>query len=208
MGGERGARGMVGAEGATGDLVLRVPVGLWVMPSIGALRRRVSGGRAVLGGVGQAAGGAAPFFGSGAGRGHGNPDATDGDADQRPDLQELEPDGAAGGVRKGGFGKADAPQRADQHIGHRSEPQAQLVGAHGGRRGAIGIKVELAFLDAVLHVAAGAVDVLVELPRSRLSALERGDDEARIGLALRPLRLGDDAAPAAPAVGACSIGSP
>jgi hypothetical protein len=76
MGGERGARGMVGAEGATGDLVLRVPVGLWVMPSIGALRRRVSGGRAVFGGVGQAAGGAAPFFGSGAGRGHGKPDAT------------------------------------------------------------------------------------------------------------------------------------
>ena len=35
------------------------------------------------------------------------------DADQRPDLQELKPDGAAGGVRKGGFSKADAPQGTD-----------------------------------------------------------------------------------------------
>ena len=33
---------------------------------------------------------------------------------------------------KGGFSKADAPQRTDQHIGHRGEPQPQLVGAHGG----------------------------------------------------------------------------
>src|SRR5438445_5460024 len=105
---------------------------------MGARRLRVSGGRgAGFGGVSQAAGGAAPIFGSGTGRGHGKLDATNGDADQRADLQELEPDGAAGGIRKGGFGKADAPQRADQHISHGSEPQAQLVGAHGGRRGAI-----------------------------------------------------------------------
>src|SRR5208283_3966198 len=75
-----------------------------------------------------------------------------------------------------------------------------LIGTHGGGRGAVGIKVELAFLDAVLHVAAGAVDVLVEFSRAGLCALERGDDEARIGLVLCPLRLGDDAAPAAPAV--------
>jgi hypothetical protein len=42
------------------------------------------------------------------------------------------------------------------------EPQAQLVGAHGGGRGAIGIEIELAFLDAVLHLAAGAVDVFIK----------------------------------------------
>jgi hypothetical protein len=36
-------------------------------------------------------------------------------------------------------------------IGHRGEPQAQLVGAHRLGRGAVGIKVELAFLDAVFH---------------------------------------------------------
>jgi hypothetical protein len=33
--------------------------------------------------------------------------------------------------------------------------EAELVGAHGGRAGAIGEEVELALLDAVLHVAAG-----------------------------------------------------
>jgi hypothetical protein len=42
--------------------------------------------------------------------------------------------------------------------------------------------------------------VLIELPRARLAALERSDDEVRIGLVLRPLRLGDDAAPSAPGV--------
>jgi hypothetical protein len=42
--------------------------------------------------------------------------------------------------------------------------------------------------------------VLVELTCARLAALERGDDEARIGFALRPLRLGDDEALPAPAI--------
>ena len=56
-----------------------------------------------------------------------------------------------------GAGEADAAQRRDEHVGHRGEPQPQLVGAHGGGAGAIGEEVELAFLDAVLHLAAGAV---------------------------------------------------
>jgi hypothetical protein len=37
----------------------------------------------------------------------------------------------AGGGGELGVGKADAAQRAEQDIGHGSEPQAQLVGAHG-----------------------------------------------------------------------------
>ena len=55
-----------------------------------------------------------------------------------------------------GMGQADAAQGTDQHIGHRGEPQAQLVGAHGVGRGAVGVEVELTLLDAVLHLAAGA----------------------------------------------------
>ena len=163
---------------------------LWpVVRAIGAPRRRVSGGRgAGFGGISQAARSATPLVCGRACRGHGELDAADGDADQRPDLQEREPDGAA---REAGTAAA----RRSAHRPSRRTTGA-LVGAQGGGRGAIGIKIELAFLDAVLHVAAGAVDVLVELSRSRLSALERGDEEARIGLALRPLRLGDDAAPA------------
>ena len=66
--------------------------------------------------------------------------------------------------------------------------------------GAVGIKVELAFLDAVLHVAAGAIEVLVEGPGAPGVSLERGDHEARIGLALRPFRLGHHPAAPAPAV--------
>src|SRR3981081_1421933 len=70
--------------------------------------RRVSDGRgAGLGGVSQTACGAGPIFRGWTGRGHGDLDAAYGDAHQRPDLQEHEPDGAAGGVRKGGFGQAD-----------------------------------------------------------------------------------------------------
>jgi len=58
----------------------------------------------------------------------------------------------------------------------------------------------LTFLDAVFHVAAGAVDLLVEKAAIGLGWLERGDDEARIGLALCPFRLADHAATARPAV--------
>jgi hypothetical protein len=45
---------------------------------------------------------------------------------------------------------------ADQHISHRREPQPQLVAAHRLGQGAVGEQVELAFLDAVFHLAARA----------------------------------------------------
>ena len=82
----------------------------------------------------------------------------------------------------------------------RGEPEPELVGAHCRGRGAVGEQVALAFLDPVLHLAAGAVDLLVEEAAVGLGSFERGDDEARIGLALRPLRLADHPAPAGPAV--------
>ena len=97
---------------------------------------------------------------------------------------------AAGGLGELGVGEADAAQRAEQHIGHGGEPQPQLVGAHGGGRGAVGEQIELALLDAVLHLAAGAVDVLVEAAGVDLGGPQRGDDEARVGRArsIRPCR--------------------
>ena len=61
-----------------------------------------------------------------------------------------------------GVAQADAAQRLEQHIGEGREPQPELVGAHGGRRGAVGEQIELLLLDPVLHLAAGAVDVLVQ----------------------------------------------
>src|SRR5947208_324984 len=112
------------------------------------------------------------------------------------DLQQLEADRATRGAGELGVGEADAAQGTQQHIGHRGEPQPELVGAHrlgrepapGLNRGAVGIKVERALLDAVFHLAAGAVEPLVEVAGLVLLAGQRGDDKARVGLARGPFR--------------------
>src|ERR1700730_12835701 len=98
------------------------------------------------------------------------------------------------------MGESNTAQRANQDVGHRGEPQAQLIGAHRLGRGAVGKQVELALFDAVLHVTAGAVELLVEMPALMLIARQRGDDEAGVGLAAGPLGLCHDPALAAPAV--------
>ena len=67
-----------------------------------------------------------------------------------PIFNSLKRDRATGGFGELGVLEGDAAQRAQQHIGHRGEPQPQLVGAHRLGRGTVGIEVELAFLDAVL----------------------------------------------------------
>ncbi len=90
-----------------------------------------------------------PFRLPGIGRRHGDFDAADAEADLGADFQELEADCAAGCRREPGVGEADAPERAEQHIRHRGEPQPELVGAHRRRRRAVGQEVELAFLDPV-----------------------------------------------------------
>ena len=96
------------------------------------------------------------------------------------------------------------PAFAGAGSGEGGEPQAQVIGAHGGGTCAVSIKVELTLLDAVLHVPAGAVEVLIECPGRPLIGFERGDEEARIGTAVaaarHPLRLGDDPPTARPAV--------
>jgi hypothetical protein len=51
-------------------------------------------------------------------------------------------------------GQADPPQGTEQRITHRGEPQAQLIGPHGGGRGAVGIESKLTFLDAVQQAEA------------------------------------------------------
>src|SRR3954447_14987855 len=163
----------------------------------GSLGRRSGAQRGVRGAI---------FGLIGEGGGHGEFDVAHADAHQGPDLQQLETDCAAGRTAELGVDEADAAQGADQHIGHRGEPQPQLVGAHRLGRGAAGIEVKLAFLDAVLHLAAGAIELLVEVASLVLLAAQRGDDEARVGLARPPpcyrdtLGLGDDATLAAPAV--------
>ena len=90
---------------------------------------------------------------------------------RRGELEQLQPDRAAGRVGELGVGEADAAERAEQDVGEGGEPEPQLVGAHGGGRGAVGEQVALAFLDAVLHLAARAVELLVEEAAVRVSAL-------------------------------------
>ena len=136
----------------------------------------------------------------GAARGHGEFDAPHAGAHQRADFEELEADRAAGGSGELGVVEGNATQRAEQYIGHRGKPQAQLVGAHRRRRGAVGEQIELTLLDAVFHIAAGAVDLLVEPLRLGLLAAERGDNKAGIGFAPCPFGLSNDPALAAPAV--------
>src|ERR1700745_1456314 len=95
--------------------------------------------------------------------------------------------------------QTDAAPGAGQHHVTCSEPQAQLVGAHGMSRGAVGIKVELTLLDAVFHLATGAVELFVKVAGLVFLACQRGDDKPRIGFASGPFRLCDDPPLAAPA---------
>src|SRR6202042_1798858 len=134
-------------------------------------------------------------------RGDGEVDAADAGAHLRPELEQLEADGRDGGIGELAVAQTDAAQGIDENIGHGRERHAQLIGLHGGRRGAVGEQLEL-FADAILGLAAGAVEILIESARviGDAGALERGDDEARIGAIERVLGLANDAPGAAPAV--------
>src|SRR5262245_44401030 len=80
----------------------------------------------------------------------------------------------------------DPTQRAEQDIGEGGEPQAYLVGPHGCRGSAVGEQIELTFLDPVLHLAARAVDRLIEVPCLGLRGLS--EVTTKRGLALPTTR--------------------
>ena len=81
------------------------------------------------------------------------------------EFQEVETNGAARCIGKARFVQADAAQGAQQHVGHRIEPETELIGPHGCGRGAVGMEIELALLDPVFHVFAGAVYFVIESVR-------------------------------------------
>ena len=93
----------------------------------------------------------------------GDLDAPHAHRDERAKLQEFEPDGSCCGVSQFCSLQGYAAESGHEHIGKRGEPQPQLVGAQVPRRGPVCEEVELAFLDAVFHVAAGTVDFFVKL---------------------------------------------
>src|SRR6266404_2734734 len=92
---------------------------------------------------------------------HGEFDPADADGDEGTDLEQLAANGAAGGVSEIGRLQGQTAQAVDENVRHRSKPQTELVGRHGVGRGAVSEQVDLTFLDAVLHLAAGAVDFFV-----------------------------------------------
>ena len=128
-------------------------------------------------------------------------DAAHAGAHLRSELEQLETNGRDGGIGELSKAQTDTAQSVNENICHGREPHAELIGLHGGRRGAIGEQFEL-LADAVLGFAAGAIEVLIEGARivGEAGALEGGDDKARIGALQRMLGLGNDAAGAAPAV--------
>jgi len=133
-----------------------------------------------------------------AGERDGDLDAPDADSDQRAKLEQLQPDRPRGGRGKLRSPQGEAAQRRDQDIGERGEPQPELVGSQGRGRSAIRVEIELALLDAVLHLAARAVNGLVKRPSRHIFAGKRGDDETGIGALGQMLGLGHDAALPAP----------
>ncbi len=97
--------------------------------------------------------------------------------DDGADLQELETDGAGLGAGHLGAGQPETPDGLDQRIGEAGEQQAAAVEPPLVARGAVGEQVQLLLLDAVLHVAARAIELLVEILRI---AFQVGDDVAEL----------------------------
>ena len=91
----------------------------------------------------------------GAGAGELHNEAADAHFDEGANPEELEANGAAGGLGEARCFQRDAAQGTDQHIGHGGKPQPQLIGAHRVGAGAVCEEVELLLLDPVLHIAAG-----------------------------------------------------
>src|SRR5512143_1550403 len=94
-----------------------------------------------------------------------------------------------------GYGRGRSAQRAHQHVGERREPKAQLVGGHRRGGGAVGEEIELALLDPVLHVAARAIQLFVEGAGWPAIRLQRGHNEAWVGLVAAPFGLADHPTP-------------
>lgn len=115
----------------------------------------------------------------------GEPHVADRDANARANLQEREPDRLTLGVRQRGPHEGEVPERVHQQIGDRGKVQAQLIGAHRGRAGAIREEHELLFLDPVLRLSARTVELFVQGAGVDRGDRERGHHKPRIALAVR-----------------------
>ena len=75
-------------------------------------------------------------------------------------------------------GQPDPAHAEPELAGHFQQPRADRPVLSPGQR-RVGEQVELLLLYSVLHVAAGAVQILVELPGADFPHGQAGDHEAR-----------------------------
>ena len=106
-------------------------------------------------------------------------------------LQDPAPDRAALGPRQRSARQPVAAHDQQQRAGEHRKVHPQLVRPHRRRRCAVREQIQLLLLDPVLHLAAGAVQFLVQLPARHFLPAQAGDHEARVraALAWQPLRL-------------------
>ena len=96
--------------------------------------------------------------------------------DVRPQFEEPVAQPRHLGAGTGGARRAQ-PEFLHQHVGGGGEEHAQLIGPEATAARAVDLQAIEQFLDAVLDVAAGAVDPFIEEAR-RLAQI--GHDEARV----------------------------
>src|SRR6266567_3424567 len=138
----------------------------WAFFEHGSARRRVSVGGISVDGARSLRSTAQSMEGVGVdvlpwiGAAHLEQDAAHADADDGADLEQLEADGVY--LRLGPFRslQGQAAQSFDQGIGQRGEVEAQLVAFHLVSGEPVGEQAHL-LLDAILHLPAGAVELLV-----------------------------------------------
>ena len=114
------------------------------------------------------------------------------------DLEQARPEGrelGPGERHPAGHGIAEGEH---QPVGRGVQDEAELVGERALAGGAVRRELALVQLDEVLGLAAGAVDIFVEM--AGVSA-ERGDDVAGIEAPRGRLQPGDDPAFAVPRTG-------
>ncbi len=95
-------------------------------------------------------------------------------------LQDPAPDRAALGPRQRTARQPVPAHDQQQRAGEHRKVHPQLVRPQRRRRCAVREQIQLLLLDPVLHLAAGAVQFLVQLPARHFLPAQAGDHEARV----------------------------
>ena len=118
--------------------------------------------------------------------------------DAGADLEQARPEGRELGPGERHLAGHGIAQGEHQPVGRGVQDEAELVGDRALAGGPVGGELALVQLDEVLGLAAGAVDIFIEM--AGVSA-ERGDDVAGVEAARGGLQPGDDPAFAVPRTG-------